>query len=299
MTATLPIPVLQDEENPRPGSGSQSLQLAVVVDNLLQNEKAKKAGQPHKDFDLGLLSMILGFDDEKEFETWLNSSNLLAALQFLTDSQHKINFDGLYNYKRQQLAILETPSAKALGLSGLDANFKDALDFTLQEEGGYNPNEPDGAIAVFGINSKYHPDFAKNPTLEGAIQIYKEQYWDCFKPKIDNMDQALAVALFDTAVNCGPGRAKEWLQKSNGDLNAFLEKRNEHYHKLAKNNPEKYGRYLNGWMNRMDHLEEKIAKLSDNQTTFADAANGKTPDSTVNIEQDAANDKQYAPTMIA
>ncbi len=153
-----------------------------------------------------------------------------------------------------------------------DANFLDAVNIVLKLEGGWNPNEPDGGFAMYGINNIANPDIdVKNLSQSAAVNIYKERYWDQIDG-IENLDQRAALVAFDLAVNSGPGRANKFLLEleSEGkanletgqvDLQAFFEKREDFYNKLITGNPAKYERYSDGWETRLEHLAVAVTAI--------------------------------------
>lgn len=95
------------------------------------------------------------------------------------------------------------------------SNFARALEVVLQHEGGYvnHPDDP-GGETIYGISRRSHPDvWAKGrPTLEDAKQIYHRDYW--LPIKADAMPAAVALMVFDTAVNAGNRRAAILLQRA-------------------------------------------------------------------------------------
>lgn len=94
--------------------------------------------------------------------------------------------------------------------------FDQAVDFVLKEriEGGYvnDPRDP-GGETNFGISKRSYPKVnMKTLTREGAIAIYKRDYWDA--AGCDELPPKVAVAVFDCAVNQGVGIAKKLLQRA-------------------------------------------------------------------------------------
>jgi lysozyme family protein len=97
--------------------------------------------------------------------------------------------------------------------------FDVALAFTLKHEGGYT-NDPDdaGGATNYGITQATYDAHRKAeglPTLSvKAItmatveNIYRNEYWPLAAP----FSLPLALAVFDTAVNFGTGRAKQFLR---------------------------------------------------------------------------------------
>jgi lysozyme family protein len=98
------------------------------------------------------------------------------------------------------------------------AVFDAAVGFVLKEkiEGGYvnDPRDP-GGETNFGISKRSYPKVnMKTLTRDGAIAIYKRDYWDAVN--CDALPPMLAVALFDCAVNQGAGIAPKLLQRALG-----------------------------------------------------------------------------------
>lgn len=142
-----------------------------------------------------------------------------------------------------------------------NANFLKAVDVVLKLEGGWNPNEPDGGVANFGINNRANPDVdVRNLTQSAAVQLYKTRYWDKIEG-IDQLDQRTALVAFDLAVNSGVGRANKMLKESGGDVAKLMELREKFYENLIAKNPAKYAQYESGWKARMDHLEIAVTSI--------------------------------------
>jgi lysozyme family protein len=107
----------------------------------------------------------------------------------------------------------------------MEANFFKSLEMVLKHEGGFvdHPDDPGGATNK-GITHKTYSDFLgrpledvdelKNIPEEHVQIIYKQGYWD--KVKGDNLPSGVDFAIFDWAVNSGPGRAAKALQKAVG-----------------------------------------------------------------------------------
>lgn len=103
-------------------------------------------------------------------------------------------------------------------------NFKKSLAFVLEHEGGFadHPRDPGGAtmkgvtLAVFRRffgNSKSVKDLKKITDAQ-LRKVYKTDYWD--KCSGDKLPSGVDYAVFDSAVNSGPGRSAIWLQKAVG-----------------------------------------------------------------------------------
>ncbi len=103
-------------------------------------------------------------------------------------------------------------------------SFKNALKHVLVHEGGWanHPKDPGGAT-MKGVtlntyrrhygSSKTKQDLRNIPDNELA-EIYRSGYWD--KCHCDDLPKGLDYAVFDAAVNSGPGRSAKWLQAAVG-----------------------------------------------------------------------------------
>lgn len=95
-------------------------------------------------------------------------------------------------------------------------NFPKLIDRVLGHEGGYvnDPRDP-GGETKWGISKRSYPHLdIKNLTREGAIAIYRRDFWD--KAKLGQFTLAAAYQFLDGAVNSGIGQASRWLQRSVG-----------------------------------------------------------------------------------
>lgn len=103
-------------------------------------------------------------------------------------------------------------------------NFKDSLDHVLKHEGGWadHPKDPGGATMKGVTLDTYRRHFGKNKSKRALRnisdselrQIYRSGYWD--KCKCDKLPSGVDYAVFDAAVNSGPGRSAKWLQATVG-----------------------------------------------------------------------------------
>ncbi len=161
-------------------------------------------------------------------------------------------------------------------------SFETALSFTLSQEGYYsnNPADPGGAT-YRGITQRvydryrdgqglHHQDVRKI-TDDELQTIYRQNYWNACSG--DELGEPVDLAVFDAAVNCGPGRSARWLQKAVGvtadgvigpgtvaavgasnltaTALAHVGLRREYYEELD-------GPFLQGWLNRCDALQAAI-----------------------------------------
>ena len=122
----------------------------------------------------------------------------------------------------------------------------------LKWEGGLtnNPADP-GGLTNFGICQRSYPNLdIKNLTRAQAAEIYERDYWK--KSGADLLPWPLNLVVFDTAVNCGVGRAKEWLGVSK-DWAGVAGLRCCHYIRLCRQK-KSFTTFIKGWMNRISDL---------------------------------------------
>lgn len=100
-------------------------------------------------------------------------------------------------------------------------NFDLALRALLKHEGGYvnHPADP-GGMTNLGVTKIVWEEWVGHPVDEKQMRaltpalvapLYKKKYWD--KVCGDELPTGVDLAVFDLAVNSGPGRAAKMLQK--------------------------------------------------------------------------------------
>lgn len=100
-------------------------------------------------------------------------------------------------------------------------NFGIALKALLKHEGGFvnHPADP-GGMTNLGVTKKVWEEWVGRPvtekemralTPEAVAPLYRRKYWD--KVQADFLPTGVDMAVFDFAVNSGPGRAAKLLQK--------------------------------------------------------------------------------------
>ena len=113
----------------------------------------------------------------------------------------------------------------------MDRNFKRSLELVLRFEGGYvnHPDDPGGptnkgiTLATYRrfVNASGTIADLKAIRPQEVAKVYRHQYWDAIRG--DDLPDGVDFATFDFAVNSGPKRAAQYLQrvvgaKDDGDI---------------------------------------------------------------------------------
>lgn len=143
-----------------------------------------------------------------------------------------------------------------------DELFKKALQFVLKWEGGYvnNPNDKGGATNKGITQGTYNSWLISKGQQRKDVkfisqneveEIYYKNYW--LKAGCQNMSKKFAVLSFDTAVNMGVGRVREFLQTADYKYpEKFIKAREVKYREFASYGNQKI--FLQGWLNRLNAL---------------------------------------------
>lgn len=148
----------------------------------------------------------------------------------------------------------------------------------LRAEGGYTVDT--GGETMYGISKNAYPHLdIKSVTPELAKKIYKRDYYDAVGGDvISKINPDLAEHVADMAFNAGPRTALKILYQSvgmqpegkitedlinklssgDGAVVDYSRNRLAYYADLATSNPEKYGKYLKGWTNRVKNLNKEL-----------------------------------------
>lgn len=94
--------------------------------------------------------------------------------------------------------------------------FGECVEIVLKQEGVYSNDSRDpGGETRYGISKRAYPDLGiATLTLEQARVIYYRDYWQRIKG--DSLPPALALLVFDMAVNAGVSAASRLLQAQVG-----------------------------------------------------------------------------------
>lgn len=149
--------------------------------------------------------------------------------------------------------------------------FKKALNFVGTVEGGYSNNPLDrGGATNKGVTQRTYNQWRKvrclpiqdvrKITNEEAENIYYQFYW-C-EAGCNNYTPKFAILAFDTAVNMGTGRIKEFLQAAEYKYpDKFIEARKNAYYRIVEKNPSQKV-FLKGWLNRLEKLKKFIENIN-------------------------------------
>lgn len=92
--------------------------------------------------------------------------------------------------------------------------FNTAFEYSIGHEGGYvNDPRDRGGETKYGISKRSYPDVnIANLTVEQAKEIYYRDWWKAYN--YDRLPDAVAIKVFDTAINVGARVAHRFLQKA-------------------------------------------------------------------------------------
>lgn len=150
-------------------------------------------------------------------------------------------------------------------------SYERALRLVLKYEGGYANDRIDrGGATMKGITQRVYDSFrklwkkvvqsVKGISNEEVADIYKSGYWNTVHA--DVLPYPVDIVAFDTAVNCGPGRANRWKDATlNADpkvwAKGIIKHRRNHYATIIKNKPNQV-KFKRGWENRVRDLEKEV-----------------------------------------
>lgn len=166
------------------------------------------------------------------------------------------------------------------------SNFKPSLALVLKSEGGFvnHPSDP-GGMTNLGVTRNVWREWTKRDVDEAEMRaltpelvepMYKARYWDAVKA--DDLPRGIDYAVFDAAVNMGPGRAAKLLQAALGVtadgvigratiaaataadpaelLEAFSLGKEAFYQSLPT-----FGTFGKGWLNRVAHVQDAAEQM--------------------------------------
>ena len=166
------------------------------------------------------------------------------------------------------------------------SNFPSSLALVLAAEGGFvdHPADP-GGMTNLGVTQKAWRDWVKRGvdeaemrslTPEQVAPMYKAKYWDACK--CDDLPRGVDYAVFDAAVNMGPGRATKLLQAALGvtadgsigratlaaataaDPSDLIESFSYGKEAFYQSLPT-FGTFGKGWFNRVARVQDAAGKM--------------------------------------
>lgn len=144
-------------------------------------------------------------------------------------------------------------------LSTHDQALYPGLSKTFDFEGPEVTHEPNGTVTVYGIGASPGEPIPK--TKDQAIQFFTQKYINDVPARsaiMGQLNDPRDVNAYAQYVVNAPAKAdafnNNWRGQIGGDewRNAMLNTQVKHYYNLVQNNPQKYGKYLDGWMNRVN-----------------------------------------------
>lgn len=134
----------------------------------------------------------------------------------------------------------------------------------IRNEGtAYVAHDSNGYPVRYGINQKYHPNVdLKKLTMSGAEKIFEDEYW--IPSGADKLPPALAVVHADTYY-LNKIEATKILRESGGDVQRYIEMRNNFLARLHASNPGKYPDYTS----RNERVESYASAVGGDGTPFS------------------------------
>jgi lysozyme family protein len=169
----------------------------------------------------------------------------------------------------------------------MKSNFEDSLARVLAAEGGFSNHKSDpGGMTNLGCTKAVWEAFVGHPVSEADMRaltpemvapLYRRKYWD--KVSGDLLPSGLDYAVFDAAINSGPGRAAKWLQQVVGatvdgaigpgtlaavaakPVQQVIAQYNDTRLQFLENLPT-WGTFGKGWGNRVAHVQSAASLLA-------------------------------------
>lgn len=191
------------------------------------------------------------------------------------DARTKLAITSLNDKAMQDMAYLAGVSSIAIpavrnnlvgqSSAALNPTRNSIIDGVIKREGGETIVENDAGRGVtkFGINGVANgltPEQTRALTREQATQLYTDR-WN--KYGVGDLPTSVQNIVFDGVVNHGSAFAQQLTNaaKQGATVEQLAQMRLTEYQRLAATNPEQYGKYLQGWTNR---VAEVSAQPGDN-----------------------------------
>jgi len=172
----------------------------------------------------------------------------------------------------------------------MNANFDFSFEHLIKSEGGYVWDKDDaGGETNLGVTVGAWSAYLGRPIKPGEMKaltksdvkpFYKKMYWD--KVRGDDLPKGVDYAVFDFAVNAGPGQAAKFLQQAvgavaDGDigpgtmalvnkiaptelLQKFSKQKELFYNGIVERNQTQQ-KFLKGWMNRVSSVQAAASSM--------------------------------------
>jgi lysozyme family protein len=169
----------------------------------------------------------------------------------------------------------------------MKSNFEDCLARVLASEGGFSNHKADpGGMTNLGCTKAVWEEFVGHPVSEADMRaltpadvapLYRRKYWD--RVSGDQLPKGLDYAVFDAAINSGPGRAAKWLQQAVGatvdgaigpgtlaavaakPVQTLIAQYNDTRLQFLESLPT-WGTFGKGWGNRIAHVQSAASQLA-------------------------------------
>jgi lysozyme family protein len=156
-------------------------------------------------------------------------------------------------------------------ISEVNAKFKKGLAFVLEKEGVKHVREDGGReSSKYGILQSTAREYGYKGNIKDITQTEAEAIYMKLWEKSDagSLPYPLSTVHFDTYIN-SPYAAEKILAKSKGNSDVYLQLREQRYARLAEIKPEQFGKYLNGWNNRIRNLRTMVAQYRNGTSSKA------------------------------
>jgi lysozyme family protein len=202
-------------------------------------------------------------------------SAVLSSAQGQMEEVQRSSEKNFYNIMTPEMSIAAPIETSP------DAKFKNILSIVMKHEGtsyvrkdGGRESSKMGILQSTAREYGYKGDI-RNISKDEAEGIYKK-IWD--KSGAADLPYPLSVVHFDTYVN-SPAAARKILKQSGGDIDTYLGKREKRFIRLAAMRPHRYGRYLKGWIDRVNDLRSVVAEYAKiNEASKIETASAKSVD---------------------
>jgi hypothetical protein len=182
--------------------------------------------------------------------------------QLLIASLNKVNTNQM-NIMNRIIDPALTPQMPAeTGKTNASNKFDEIMKVVFKHEGSRYVSKDGGReSSKFGILQSTARQYGytgdiKNITQDEAKEIYRK-LWD--KSGADKLPYELSLVHFDSYIN-SPASAVKFLEQSGGNVDKYLKLREARYQRLAELRPERFSRYLKGWMNRIASLRGAVTE---------------------------------------